>query len=366
MVAPIVSLPARNVILRNFSGIPVYSYAQSSRTVQKAPFTEPTAYDIRIGSCDFTGYAAGHLGNTPFIDATTLFQWKLNIIDLNDLLNKSFEDLKGNVYNTAALGLNFVEAHQALSMITRSATTILGVYRDIKELRFGSAATKLRMHFVPTGVSKHKSAASNFLEYHFGLVPLLSDIHDAIELYREPIKSLEATRGRKSFHDSFNIRTDFQTGGGDFWRRSEYYARDYLAVQGCTVHAITNNNLLSLEQWGVLNPLSLVWEAVPFSFVVDWFVNVGNVLSSFSAFSGMQLTRTYTSWRYRVTTYGDCSWVVNTNQNGLRQSTWTGSGVRLNRTLGLTSPTFSLRPLRFPSPVRAATAISLLIQQLKR
>lgn len=43
------------------------------------------------------------------------------------------------------------------------------------------------------------------------------------------------------------------------------------------------------DSWGLINPLNVGWESVPFSFVIDWFIPVGNVLSSLSATAGLSL-----------------------------------------------------------------------------
>jgi len=35
---------------------------------------------------------------------------------------------------------------------------------------------------------------------------------------------------------------------------------------------------MDLARWGSLNPMSIGWEILPYSFVVDWFLNVGQFL----------------------------------------------------------------------------------------
>lgn len=44
-----------------------------------------------------------------------------------------------------------------------------------------------------------------------------------------------------------------------------------------------------LASFGITNPLELAWELIPYSFVIDWAFNVGNVLSGLDALIGVQL-----------------------------------------------------------------------------
>ena len=43
----------------------------------------------------------------------------------------------------------------------------------------------------------------------------------------------------------------------------------------------------AFNQLGLLNPVSLAWELVPWSFVVDWVLPIGSVLSALSAPAGL-------------------------------------------------------------------------------
>lgn len=51
-------------------------------------------------------------------------------------------------------------------------------------------------------------------------------------------------------------------------------------------YGLTNANLAEFSSLGLINPLEIIWELVPYSFVVDWFLPVGNWLSSMTADAG--------------------------------------------------------------------------------
>lgn len=77
---------------------------------------------------------------------------------------------------------------------------------------------------------------------------------------------------------------------------------------------VRNKTLMRLEQFGLANPAVVAWELVPFSFVADWFVGVGDYLAAQTALLGLEVldggtsqlsVRTYTT---RVTGVNPGAW----------------------------------------------------------
>ena len=121
---------------------------------------------------------------------------------------------------------------------------------------------------------------------------------------------------------------------------------------------VSNPNVLLANRLGLLNPISVAWELVPFSFLIDWFVPVGNYLDSFTDFVGLEMSEQYTT----VAAAG-------TSHNGRHYKDYSTLLVvdlfaehsYMRRTVGLTRPIVRWEaPLRL-SATRAATAIALLI-----
>jgi hypothetical protein len=50
---------------------------------------------------------------------------------------------------------------------------------------------------------------------------------------------------------------------------------------------VTCTMTAELETLGLLNPLSLAWELLPYSFVIDWFLPIGDYLAATTASAGM-------------------------------------------------------------------------------
>jgi hypothetical protein len=54
---------------------------------------------------------------------------------------------------------------------------------------------------------------------------------------------------------------------------------------------IANQTVRRAVALGVANPASIAWELVPYSFVVDWFVPVGNTLEAMTATAGLDFVK---------------------------------------------------------------------------
>lgn len=86
-----------------------------------------------------------------------------------------------------------------------------------------------------------------------------------------------------------------------------------LTVKGCSRVSVTVTGaaIQAASQYGLNNPSLIAWELVPYSFVVDWFLPVGDYLERLGAFSGLKFSdysytesadwsRTFTSTDKRV------------------------------------------------------------------
>lgn len=129
--------------------------------------------------------------------------------------------------------------------------------------------------------------AREYLAYIYGLKPLMNDVYTLAELAKsQGAKTLlfkgvgKATRMSPIRPKSRNFSySSVRTTSGS-----------YIQKVKCTVWGRIDPNwqgLRSLNQLGLLNPLALAWELVPFSFVVDWFLPIGPVLNALSAPAGL-------------------------------------------------------------------------------
>lgn len=263
--------------------------------------------------------------------------------------NKAYEKVKAFLGDSSMWAVNLAEQDQSLKMIVTRATQLRRFVSSVRRADFIGAAKELKLAAVPAGVKRRKAFANNFLEYHFGWEPLLNDVYGAVNTFLDP--HLPTAR-------PFKARA---TNGQDWLVPPAPFGvtrrgNDKFHVQIAGALEVTNPNLHLASQLGLINPLSVAWELVPFSFVVDWWGNVGNVLSSYTDFAGVSKKNTYVS-DYQVTNSQQVWWY------GLSRSY---RYVLSQRTTGdFPGPSLAIKPFQGLSPVRGITAISLLLQKMK-
>jgi len=260
--------------------------------------------------------------------------------------------------------VNLAEAKKSLSLITGPAAGLISCVRKIKRFDFVGATREfnrlhesmrlrsrrnLRPMSVPKGLkATPKAFANNWLAFHFGWEPLVKDIGAGIDTLCKPYPPVKVIGKSKIGPSVFSNRSS-----GSFWTANRWVYTSWCRM-GCKV-TVNNPNLYLAQQLGFVNPLSVVWELVPFSFVVDWFTNVGQILGQMSEFAGLSVTEAYTT-RYQIAK------TDTTIYYGFHQ---VKEGVYLNRSQFLADASLKVRPWKGVSVVRGATAIALLTQMLK-
>jgi hypothetical protein len=291
--------------------------------------------------------------------------------DLDRARNKAYAKFMDKMKDTAQNANNALEAGQSARQILQHVSTIAGAYESVRHGDIVGAAKKLG---VSVSGSKEqrikkraKQASDRWLELHFGWQPLVQDIGSSIDILQGTGKSGPSLVRQKA-GAGFSGAQHSEISSSPFGYNdtgSDSYRWSGGVVMGGMV-GVENPNLAIANQMGFVNPLSVAWEAVPFSFVVDWFSNVGQCLSAMTDMWGYQLhygytssrVETYLTHRYRRVTTDANSQLVEEEDYGIKM-------YHQGRLGGLVSPVFRFTPFKGFSLARGATAISLLVQQMK-
>lgn len=266
-------------------------------------------------------------------------------------LNKAYTKLVEDIGDASLWAVNVAEYKQGINLIAKDGMILWKFCRALHRFDFPEAGRILSVN-IPKGLKPTaKAFGNNFLKFHFGWEPLVKDIGAAVKTLTNPINSKRIVG--KGSHRAFGRKTNDLNGCFVTWLDTTK------AIAGCTV-TVTNPNLYLAQQLGFVNPLAVAWELVPFSFVVDWFVNIGAFLGQMTDFAGLQVTDAFKTTH--VLSKGSGSGLP--DQPSVAYNV-TYTAVYTSRTLGLPSVTLTPRPWKGVSPVRAATAISLLLQQLR-
>lgn len=199
-----------------------------------------------------------------------------------------------------------------------------------------------------------------WLEYWMGWAPMMSDINNAVHNICNPYPDQKITVGLSRNYDQ---RSESGSPSGSAYVVET--TRQSVTIAAYGKMQVTNHNLFLANQLGLLNPAQTAWEVVPFSFMVDWFANVGKVLGSLTDFAGLSFRDTGTAMLSQVSF----------NRSGFFKEYDPGSrsyvpkyfsgnaqGFEKVRNPGLIAPPrFSLTFDRL-SLTRSATSISLLVE----
>jgi len=338
----------------------------------------PFTYNLRrshnpYGTMDFSWPAYGLHGSkrgaiasygTNF-EPTQINDGVRSVID-SEALAKLYANAKESTVN---LGIMFAERKQTSDLILSTAKSLADGLRD---MRRGNPRTLGKFLGVdPRKVSKGsslplspKEMAKRWLELQFGWTPLYNDMYGALEslakardrVWRTKIAATATFRKQTSHHN--------ESWDGVPLRRSEnaIYARKYVVYV-----SVSHEGRKSLSELGITNPLSVLWEIVPWSFAIDWFLPVGRFLDSLDAFSGLEFEKgsntsfERTDVRYRAQT------TVGAFGGYTRVSATAGKlHVDVNRSVLNGLPAFPLPYFRPNfSDTRAVTALALIRQRLK-
>lgn len=135
-------------------------------------------------------------------------------------------------------------------------------------------------------------ASNTWLAYSYGLRPLLKDVYDASAALEKRLQAPPELIQVRSGRDlPIAARSAYS-----------YYAdavRGNISSRGSIRFRVSNPILKKLDQCGVLNPLSIVWELTPFSFVADWFLPIGAFITNILPPQGVDFVDGWVSTRVR-------------------------------------------------------------------
>lgn len=177
-------------------------------------------------------------------------------------------------------GVFLGELRETLRMIRSPAKGLrrkIGDYlNDAKKRRRGSPS------------SKSKVLADLYLEHAFGWLPLLNDLDAARKYHTRRIKQLEREvvpiqGSHQVSTSSFSVASDV-SGTLSVRAINRLVQTASVRYRGAVVSTALGTTVMSMSSMG-LAPRSFIptlWELLPWSFVIDYFTNIGDVISAWS------------------------------------------------------------------------------------
>lgn len=244
------------------------------RTAGQAPFS--------IASKPST---AKYLSITPFTDA-----------EISDCQDRASSKAYSNIDHTDILLL--ATAAEANKTVAGLSQLLFGVTKILRKLKRGQF--KLIRRELEAGVK----LADLYMQARYELRPLYYDaigLLNAMNRVSPPIGSRETFRGYEYIEKSVN--QDFQY--------NQFYGSIQNMTMPCKTRSVTTHKvdcragvltqflgLKRYQEYGIYAIPETVWELIPFSFIIDWFMNVGTVVAA---------------WTPNVESKPLASWIVTTS-----------------------------------------------------
>lgn len=217
----------------------------------------------------------------------------------NRLLRKFYDALR-SARSSVELGQDLGEYRETIKGILRPMHSmqdlINGYYAKLRKL-------KQIHHGKP--VSLRKALADSYLEWTFGWRPLALDVADAYSGLRNRSKFLPSKRFSVSASDIFQgSSTPYVPSGlpSNLSCTKTVQSRYQERVEGAVKVNLVNGNvpvLDVLELSKLSDFATTAWDLLPYSFVIDYFTNIGDIISSLVLFDHDVM---WTNWTTRTTT----------------------------------------------------------------
>jgi hypothetical protein len=166
--------------------------------------------------------------------------------------------------------------------------TLNGVHRPLNSLKqsilsYFDVLKKARSKYRGPGL--RKVLTDTYLEFHFGWQPLAADVADAIAdigRYRFPVYPVNVS----AHEDYFGFGGSHTVSGGyepwTLWAKYRETRRFSVRIKGI-VKSGASNGQVSRSQSLQLTPenwLPTAWDLLPYSWMADYFINVGDIIKA--------------------------------------------------------------------------------------
>lgn len=301
--------PKRNVLLKPLGYLATYvkskaDYEQHQfevRTYTVPPSGVSPAYQVPYVYQDDSTVA-----HNSFINGFRTGEYDADSVD-REAKKKLLKNLKDQKVN---LAIAFAEREKTVQTVISSARAIAGVLTNLRKGNFVGAAKALGVSPPKRGsrrfIREYANNASNaigngWLALQYGWKPLLSDVFGTAQLLaqasmgsenRNAVYAIASGQSKKRLDHRSMVKYPGPPGYSGF-DSVLFECKGFYLVRYGVRYTRSSAPLSSLAEVGILNPLQVAWELVPYSFVVDWFLTIGDWLSGLDATAGLSFESGY-------------------------------------------------------------------------
>lgn len=177
--------------------------------------------------------------------------------------------VKGHQFN---LAVTSAESRESFKMIYSNIASLGHAMRSLRRGDLSSAARSLGVKGKHSSKLDKDDLAGRWLELQYGWLPLLNDVHEGANAF-----AALNNRVRTSTVVVRKSGRPFTWGGSS--SPSNYQNQGIGRTHVKLIYRMTED-ISTARSLGLLDPLTVAWELIPYSFVVDWFIPIGSYLEN--------------------------------------------------------------------------------------
>lgn len=186
--------------------------------------------------------------------------------ELTDAYNKALSKLTENVRGSLDLSVDAFQIRQTAA-IAFNCKRAIKLARKIGSDRYLSGFVE-RNGFI-------KGLSKGYLLWTYGIAPIIQDIYEVV--HHTANHYLNHRQTFKARHkNKVTVVGEVLDGWPDYTFSARWNAACSYRCQISVNMEIPDDPLTNVTRLTTLNPVAVAWELVPYSFVVDWFYNIGS------------------------------------------------------------------------------------------
>lgn len=237
----------------------------------------------------------GGVSNQTGTDLETAVYQAYSLIGrANGVQNQALRRFYDKVGNSNALTVSIIQRQQSLDMAASIIKNVLDVALALKR-RDPSILNRIRRHYRRNNRFQiAKDFSGLWLQYWFGIKPLISDVHAVLGIFSDelPVETAVGTASGVVKYDTSSL--DYNG-----YYEGNYYSGK-VTCRIASVISVGDPNLNLFSRVGVDQPFGTAWEIIPFSFMVDYVFNIGECLSNLEPkYPGLDFLQPCTTFSYK-------------------------------------------------------------------